>query len=62
MKMTVTLSKNDIESLIKSHLEKRFEKVGEVKIEVGQELRGNQMNEYYETVFKGASCQVEMGS
>lgn len=60
MKMTVNLSANDIEQLVKEHLEQKFDKVKSVEIKVDKELRGTQMDEYYVTVFKGVNCEVEV--
>lgn len=60
MKMQVTLTPKEIEQIVKEHLFKKFKTVGEVKLEVGQELRGYAQNEHYVTVFKGATCEVEM--
>jgi hypothetical protein len=59
VKMKVTLSPNEVEEIIKEYLQQKFTNVGEVKMEVSRELRGHYTNEYYETVFKGATCEVE---
>lgn len=60
MKMQVTLSSKEVEQIIKEHLSQKFKDVGEVKLEVGQELRGHYTSEHYATVFKGATCEVEL--
>ncbi|KJE31636.1 hypothetical protein [Bacillus licheniformis] len=59
MKMQVTLSPEEVKQIIKNNLEKKFGNVGEVTLEVNRELRGHYTNEHYETVFKGAKCEVE---
>lgn len=58
--MTVTLTPKEVEEIVKTHLETKFKSVGEIKLEVGKELRGTQMDEYYESVFKGATTEVEL--
>lgn len=60
MKMEVTLSPKEIEELVRKHLETKFSKVGEVKLEVKKQLVGQHTNEYYETIFGGATCKVEL--
>lgn len=60
MKMAITLTPEEVAAIVKEHLEGKFKTVGRVKMEVGQELQGNGMYEQYHTVFKGASCDVEM--
>ncbi|ARC67270.1 hypothetical protein B14_200059 (plasmid) [Bacillus licheniformis] len=59
MKMQVILSPEEVKQIVKNHLEKKFDNVGKVKLEVGRELRGHYTNEHYEPVFKGAKCEVE---
>ncbi|MEC1479237.1 hypothetical protein [Bacillus haynesii] len=59
MKMQVVLSPEEVKHIIKNHLEKKFSNVGEVTLEVSRELRGHYTNEHYETIFKGAKCEVE---
>lgn len=49
-----------MEQIVNDHLSKKFKTVGEIKLEVGQELRGHYTNEHYVTVFKGVTCEVEM--
>ncbi|MDE1367498.1 hypothetical protein [Bacillus licheniformis] len=44
MKMQVALSPEEVKQIIKNHLEKKFGNVGEVTLEVGRELRGNQLS------------------
>jgi len=58
--MKVTLTPKEVEQIVLEHLNKKFKNVGEVKLEVGQESRGHYTNEHYVTVFKGATCEVEM--
>lgn len=60
MKMKVTLTPKEVEQIVKEHLTQKFKTVGEVNLEVGQELRGHYTNEHYEAVFKGVICEVEM--
>lgn len=60
MKMKVTLTQKEVGQIIKEHLAEKFKVVGEVKLEVGQELRGHYTNEHYETFFKSATCEVEV--
>ena len=60
MKMEVNLSPQEVEEIVKKHLSLKFKKVGDIKMEVSKELRGHYTGEYYETVFKGATCEVEM--
>lgn len=60
MEMTVTLTPEEVEEIVKSYLESKFKVVGEVKLEVGQELRGHYTNEHYVTVFKGITTKVEL--
>ncbi|MBO3793251.1 hypothetical protein [Bacillus subtilis] len=59
MKLKVSLSPEEVKQIIKSHLEKKFGNVGNVTLEVKRELRGHYTNEHYETIFKGAKCEVE---
>jgi hypothetical protein len=59
MKMKVTLTPNEVEKIIKEHLEKKFKSVGEIKLEVGQEMRGHYTSERYVAVFKGVTCEIE---
>lgn len=60
MKMQVTVTPDEIKKLVQEHLQTKFSIVGNVKLEVARELVGNQMHEHYETVFKGATCEVDM--
>jgi hypothetical protein len=61
MKTQLTLTPGDVKHILKEHLEKNGIKiVGEIKLEVGKELAGNQMNEYYTETFKGATCEVDI--
>ncbi|WHP40751.1 hypothetical protein QIX46_19695 [Lysinibacillus boronitolerans] len=60
MKTKVTLSSKEVEQIVQEYLSKQFKTVGEVKLEVGQELRGHYTNEHYVAVFKGATCEVEI--
>ena len=60
MKMQVTVTPEEVEQIVKEHLSQKFKKVGDVKLEVGKELRGHHTNEHYVTVFKGATCEVEI--
>jgi hypothetical protein len=60
MKMKVDLTPKEVKEILKEHLSQKFKIVGEIKLEVGQELRGHFANEHYEAVFKGATLEVEM--
>ena len=60
MIMEVNLSPQEVEEIVKKHLSLKFKKVGDVKMEVDRELRGHYTSESYETVFKGATCEVEV--
>ncbi|MEK4062180.1 MULTISPECIES: hypothetical protein [unclassified Paenibacillus] len=60
MKMQITLTPKEIEQIVKAHLTQKFKTVGEVELVVGQELRGHYTSEHYATVFKGATCEVEL--
>lgn len=59
VKMEISLSAEEVEKMISEQLEKIFESVGEVKLLVGQELRGHYTSEHYATVFKGVTCEVQ---
>lgn len=58
--MEITLSPGEVKEIVKEHLFKKFKTVGGIDLVVGQELRGHYTSEHYETVFKGAKCEVEM--
>lgn len=58
--MRITLTPKEVEQIVKEHLSQKFKNVGDIKLEVGQELRGHYTNEHYEAVFKGVSCEVEV--
>jgi len=60
MKMEVTLSETELKEIVAEYLEKKFQKVGEVKFKVGKELKGHLSMEQYRVCFKGATCEVEM--
>lgn len=60
MKLSVTVTPKEVEEIVKTHLLTKFKSVGDIKLEVGQELRGQHTNEHYVTVFKGAKTEVEM--
>jgi hypothetical protein len=60
MKLKITLSPKEVEQILKDHLKEKFSIVSDVKLETGQELRGQGYDEYYEAVFTGATCEVEM--
>jgi len=60
MKMTVSLSEKEVQTILAEHLAKKFSKVGEVKLEVGKQLRGYHSSERYTAVFKVATCEVEV--
>lgn len=62
MKMTVTLSSSEIQSLIKEYLSTKFKNVGDVKLEIVKELVGHHYNEHYVTKFKGAIVEVDTDS
>ncbi|MCT8138624.1 hypothetical protein H1D32_13260 [Anaerobacillus sp. CMMVII] len=60
MKMQVTLSPKEVEQIVKEHLFTKFKTVGEVKLEIGKQSRGYGYAEETVTVFKGATCEVEI--
>jgi hypothetical protein len=62
MKTQITLSKEQVEIIVTAYLTTKFKTmvIKEVKLEVGNELRGHQLDEHYEPVFKGAVCEVEV--
>lgn len=59
MKITVTLTPEEIGEIITNALKEKFPKVGKVKFKATQQLVGNQMHEHYDTVFTGAQVEVE---
>lgn len=60
MKMKITLTPTEVEKILETHLLDKFQKVGKIEIEVRNELRGTQMQEYQQAVFKGVSAEVEV--
>lgn len=60
MKMTVNLTPAEVEDILREYLSKNFKTIGKIELEVKEQLMGNQMHEYYTTVFKGATVEVEM--
>lgn len=60
MKMTVTLTQEEVEEIIKKHLETKFKTVGKIKLEVGEQWVGHGPNEHRTPAFKGATTEVEL--
>jgi hypothetical protein len=60
MKTQITLSQEEVQEIIKNHLEEKFKVVGPVKIWLGKQVDGDGYNESHYTVFKGATCEVEL--
>ncbi|AIW03420.1 hypothetical protein CPT_Moonbeam22 [Bacillus phage Moonbeam] len=60
MKLQVSLSEKEVQEILEEYLAKKFKKVGEVHLEVGKQLKGHYTGEHYETVFKQATCEVEV--
>ncbi len=60
MKLQVSLSEKEVQEILEEHLANKFKKVGEVHLEVGKQLKGHYTGEHYETVFKQATCEVEV--
>lgn len=60
MEMNVTLSPEEVKTIIKEHLAKQFKTVGEVKLEASLEAQGYYSSESNVPVFKGATCKVNM--
>lgn len=54
------MSPDELKELVRDHLEKKFKNVGDVEMDVSKEIRGHHINEYEVTVFKGATCEVEL--
>ncbi|AYJ76314.1 hypothetical protein [Bacillus phage BM-P1] len=60
MKMKISLPPEEVQQIIKDYLQTKFNVVGEVSLELDQEIRGYGSSEYYQGVFKGATCEVEV--
>lgn len=60
MKMQITLGQQEVEKIVKEHLERKFKKVGEIHTDVSNELVGYGMGEREEACFNGMTCEVEV--
>jgi hypothetical protein len=60
MNVQIKLSAVEVQQIVQEHLESKFKVIGKAKLEVGTEWRGQYTGEYQATVFKGATCEVEV--
>lgn len=58
MTITATLSAEDINEIVKAHLEREGYDVLDITAKVDTRTIGHQMNEYQETVFSGIEARI----